>query len=537
MKLDRLHEYILPTVVTLGGMGFAAYCGHLTGNGQTSTLATILVAVVLLTTFLTFRERIWVLVPTTFALTGQMPILPLPFAVHDITIFAVFIGFLVLKALKIVKLKPRLEAVDWWLIAVLLYLITAYIRNPVGVDALGSERVGGRPYFNVFVAGMAYWILSRALLSPRHALFLLGLICFGRMSEGILDFVVYRIPALAPVLSEFYSTVTQQGDSAQDAARLSADEGTGRQVFLALIGNPLILVLWSLYRPLTVINPLYIGRFAIFIFAMWCVFASGFRSSFAAAVATMYFAAYFRRGAQDVMRLSMLAVPILMLVIAGQGTLFELPRSAQRAMSFLPGQWDPVSVAEAKGSTEWRTMMWKAMLTEDKYIHNKWLGDGFGFSQRDLAVMLANQVSGAPEDAQENLLIVGGIHSGPISTVRYVGVVGLALFIGLLIVMARTAWRLIRRAEGTEYYPLALFIGLPLIWEPVNYIFIFGGYDSALPTAVFGVGMLKMLTHSLDAYAAQSAAKTAKTADTPAPRRAPEWQRPPLPAGAHLSSR
>ena len=117
--------------------------------------------------------------------------------------------------------------------------------------------------------------------------------------------------------------------------------------------------------------------------------------------------------------------------------------------------------------------------------------------------------------------------------VVWVGI-GLAIFIGLMIVMARTAWRLIRRSEGTEFYPLALFIGLPLIWEPVNFLFIFGGYDSALPDALFGVGMLKMLTHSLDAYAAQTSAEPVEEA--PESRSVPVWQRP-APVGAHLLNR
>jgi hypothetical protein len=118
--------------------------------------------------------------------------------------------------------------------------------------------------------------------------------------------------------------------------------------------------------------------------------------------------------------------------------------------------------------------------------------------------------------------------------VRFVGGVGLVIYIVLMIVTARAAWRLIRRAQGTPYYPLALFLGLPLIWEPFYYIFIFGGYDAALPMMIFAIGMLKMLANSLDVYAAQvEPLKESK----PVAQSGPVWQRPPLPAGAHLLSR
>jgi hypothetical protein len=248
----------------------------------------------------------------------------------------------------------------------------------------------------------------------------------------------------------------------------------------------------------------------------------------------MYFAAYLRRGMQDVVRLSMLFLPAAALLIAGQGTLYELPLSAQRALSFLPGRWDQVAVDDAKGSTEWRMEMWNAMLEGDKYIHNKLLGDGFGFSMADLTAMASYRGRASSEELALDQLVVGGIHSGPISAVRYVGVVGLAIYIGLMIVVAHSSWRLIRRAEGTEYYPLALFLGLPLLWEPFNYIFVFGAFESGLPPLLCSIGMVKMLNHSLDAQAAQSAPATV---DILPSRREPVWKRPLLPAGAHGAGR
>ena len=103
------------------------------------------------------------------------------------------------------------------------------------------------------------------------------------------------------------------------------------------------------------------------------------------------------------------------------------------------------------------------------------------------------------EISQEDSLIIGAFHSGPLSAIRFVGVVGLILYYSLLVYIAIYAARVIRASQNTEFYPLALFVGLASIWEPVQYLFVFGAYDSGLPNSIFVIGMLKMVSNSLQA--------------------------------------
>ncbi len=126
--------------------------------------------------------------------------------------------------------------------------------------------------------------------------------------------------------------------------------------------------------------------------------------------------------------------------------------------------------------------------------------DGFGFTHRQLEIMSANATTGTTADQQENVMISGGVHSGPISTIRYVGYVGLALFMVLLILMARKAFQLIRRARGTPLFPFVLLNSIPPIVFPFNFVFIFGGFDGDLANAIFMIGVQKMLENSLDAH-------------------------------------
>src|SRR3977135_2965337 len=98
--------------------------------------------------------------------------------------------------------------------------------------------------------------------------------------------------------------------------------------------------------------------------------------------------------------------------------------------------------------------------------------------------------------SQEDFMIIGSFHNGPLSAVRFVGVVGLVLYYALILYAALFGWRLIRTSERSDFYPLALFVSLALIWEPLNFTFVFGGYDGGLPNTIFGVGMLKMIHNS-----------------------------------------
>jgi len=520
MKLERAHEYLTVFFVTLLGILFAVYAGSLSGKGQIGSLVTLLGLALCVGILLIARQRVWMLIPICWALNGQIPVLPLPFGPRDIVVLLVFGTFLVLKALKVIRLKPTYSSLDFCVVLVLLYLVSVYLRNPVGVSALGSDRVGGRPYFNIFIGAVAYWVLARSILSPLAAKILPLLMLGGSLTTGFLGTLTYYFPSTVPILSQIYTGVTAETYNAGDLRFATTGETTSRKDFLMHIGGPVALALCSYFRPLTLINPLHIWRFVAFMTSLGLILFSGFRSVLLAVMVWMMISSYFRGGTIDMIRLFFLGAPVLVILVAMQGTVIDLPLSAQRTLSFLPGNWNPIAVSDAKSSTEWRTHMWKTVLTEEKYIKNRWLGDGFGFTKYELFTMTQAITTGDGLAMQENMMIVGAVHSGPISAIRYVGIVGFGLFLGLLFVTCREAVRLANRAKGTVYFPVTLMVCIPIIWEPINYIFIFGGFDSALPNALFNAGLIKMLGLALPAPASP---EPVRAVDLPAPRRQPAF--------------
>lgn len=500
MRVERLPEYVTTVTVTAAGIAFALYCGSLTGSGQMQMLVMIFGIIASLAVLMTLRSAIWMLIPIFWMLPGPVPSLPIPLGLRDVVILFVLVCFFLLTALKVTRFRPKHSLLDWLLWANAAYLATVFARNPVGAQFFDSERVGGRPYLNVAISLAAYWVLNRAFASPSVAKRLPWAITGAAMIEGIIGIIVLRFPFLIPILSPFYGSAAFATETGPSELFNPAD--TGRNTMFMYLGPPVVTALYSRFRPLTLINPFYIIRCAVFAGAFILILLSGFRSLVLAAAAGFLISSYFRGGIRSVVRLMGVSIPALALVVMLQGTFFELPRSAQRALSFLPGQWDPVAVAEAKDSTEWRIFMWKAVLSSDRYIQNKLLGDGFGFSRVEMSIMARGNYRLSPEEMQESYLVMGGYHSGPLTAIRYVGGVGLVLFLALLVALAREGWMLIRQAQGGPYEFLAFFVGIPLIYEPFQFIFIYGSFEGNITASIFAVGMVKMLKNSFQEFGA-----------------------------------
>jgi hypothetical protein len=182
---------------------------------------------------------------------------------------------------------------------------------------------------------------------------------------------------------------------------------------------------------------------------------------------------------------------------------FPLPGNIQRALSPFPGTWEEQYRKAADDSTEWRVEMWKEALTSDHWIHDKVMGDGVGMTAAQLAQNERLDESQGGKAAsgllvqQENMLINGSYHSGPVHTIRAVGYVGLAILLLAMIRVAVHAHRQIVRCRGTEWYGLALFFCVPLITQPIFFTLIFGEFQTGVGGTMLGIAMIRMLEKNL----------------------------------------
>ncbi len=162
--------------------------------------------------------------------------------------------------------------------------------------------------------------------------------------------------------------------------------------------------------------------------------------------------------------------------------------------------------------------MWKEALLTDFWIHNKILGDGLGMTKHEFNyiqsfknVNIGGAVgTGKLTKQQEFMMASGSYHSGPVSTIRTIGYAGLIILVLAQLRLAVHAHRQIQRARRTEWFPLTLFVGIPLIWSPIFFVFIFGDFGPAAASFLMGAAMVRVLENNLPLPAWQSQRRRAR---------------------------
>lgn len=526
MNLQRIPEYLIRWIVTISGILLAVILARSVGDGNAGMVAGVFLFSSAIAAVLRFKEKIWVLIPIFWTLIGQISSLQIPFGARDLVVLFVFIAFLTLRAFKIVRFKPDFTGLEILGMVMAVYVVISFARNPVGVDAFNSDRVGGRPYFNCFVGCLAWWVLRQTTLQPANANRLAFGMTAGRMIEGVLAQFLQWFPVLGKFFMLYYTCGFFLWAAGASTAPLPGAESTERAGYLVAIGQPLLVYLCSRFPLKTFLFPNKFHWLLLLVVGVLCVLLSGFRSALAACIATFVLAEFIRYRWKGVAFLTGVAALFLFVAVLGNGTFFNLPRAAQRSLSWLPGNWDTYAKLEASESTRWRTEMWKEMLTTDRYISNKFLGDGFGFSKRNLETMMAMAFRGGMSgtEGQEGFMITGSVHSGPVGAIRHGGYVGLLILLALLFAQAREGWRLIQRSRNTPYRLLTLVICIPAVIEPFFFIIVFGAYENSIPDSFCTLGMLRMLANSLAAYERESVAAISQVAPerrrlTPVPAR------------------
>ena len=398
--------------------------------------------------------------------------------------------------------KRKLSTLDYLIYINLAYLASVYIRNPAGFWAMQTSVVGGRPYFEIALAFGAFVILSRVQISDFIAKVFPLFFVIPAWCVGVLDVFGRLVPQTNNALNTIYSGVGSQGVAS--AFRQEERLGETRMTGLLPVGLSSVLTLYSKYNPITLISPLYPGRVLMLLVAFGAIFLSGFRSALLFAMVAFFLSALLRGHLKDLWVASSVALVALITLISVQGTVLELPRTMQRALSWLPGNWSPEAVADAQGSSQWRFEMWEWAWNDDRILRDRVWGQGFGLSIEDMNLIASSLMAGQGGanllggSDRENFMITGSFHSGPLSAIKYIGVVGLALYYPLMCYMAVVAWRLCRRARGTKAFTLALFVGIPVIYEPFNFVVVFGGLDSNYSQLLFWAGLLNMTSNYLD---------------------------------------
>ena len=500
--MSNLNTQRLGLFIIMGlGILFACYAGNYVAEEDYKPIAIVLGSLVAITLVFSVKSNAYLMIPMCWPLTGSINLLPLPFNVRQLAmIFATFtfISGVIFK--RVVNKKVAFDFLDLLVWINIGYLTTVFFRNPVGINVLGGDRVGGRPYVDVVLGVFVYLILRRETISPKMARLIPVVWVGGEVINAMGGLVSLYLPTLGSKIGMLYSTFLPEFGKEQ----MAVEVGETRLIWLQSLGSTLILLIVCSVNPTHLIRPGHFFKLGGYLLGLILIMLSGFRNALMNVFLMTGLAAILRdrfMGAFKVM--------LIVFVIALSGVLLSysninLPWTFQRTLSFLPGNWDPTAVAAAKDSSEWRYEMWRIALSTDKYIHNKLLGDGFGVSRSDYEKMVDAMQGGVgfigESITQERFMVSGQFHSGPVSSIRYVGYVGLVLFLTLLTLLARYAYVLMIASRGSPYQFITLFIGIPVVIYPIFFVFVFGAYEMDIISSLFYAGMLKMLNSSLRKY-------------------------------------
>lgn len=484
----------LGLVAVLGVVG-AVVLGAYIGSSEWVSVVALFGAAFIVALVLRLQGYVWVFIPLAWFVTGRLGFLPLPFSIRELAVLLAAAVFLTLAALRGLPLRTRTTAVDLLLYLNLAYVVFVYTRHPVGVAAVGSSMVGGRPYFDALIGFLAYLVLSRSRMGPELALRLPALSVIPAALVSLLGLVGHLFPGTLPYIAYFYGGIDVSSYFRDLKPPSSDDESVDRIFDLATGARAGGLALASYFDPFSLLNPLRPARCLGFLACFVAMGLAGFRNGILYLVCLFALSAFVRRGFSKLVQLGVILGLMLLLLCDLQTKGVHLPVNVQRALSFLPGKWDAEAVSDAEGSVDWRVYMWRTALSTSDFIKDKTFGDGFGFSAYELSIMQAGE-DFIGHESQEVFMIQGAFHSGPISAIRFVGVVGLALYLALILYLAVRGFGILRATAGSPYFPIAMMAVLPALYEPFQYVFIFGSYDSGLPTTLFTCGLFKLVENN-----------------------------------------
>jgi hypothetical protein len=457
----------------------AVVVGYWVAQGQRTILMMFagLAVVGFVTTVM--QRRAWVLIPLGWALIGRIPLLPLPLSVRDITVMLPVCAYIGYRVVAKADVRQKPHVLHLLILLNLGWFLVTYIIHPAGFSAFKSGTIGGRVYIEAGVAAMAYWLIIHMPDSVKTVSRIPFLMLASAVIVSVVTMMGYIFPGKVPLLFMFYTGF--------DLETYFAGMDVVRFKGISVFGMGIVPVLCAYYPPRTLFNPLRF-RFYLLLLGVVSILVAGFRNRFLMVVAAIVIAALCHRGWRELLVAMILGALVVAGLVFGQGRFYDLPLGVQRTLTILPGNWSPIIAAEAEESSRWRFELWKTIISE-KAIHNWWVGDGVTVSVEEVSAMRMNRAGSSTESA----ITTGYYHSGPLTAIRFAGIIGLVLFYCLMIPAAVYAARCVQQCRGTLLFPASVFLATQIIWFPVHFTFIFGSFDGDIAEMTFQTALLLLI--------------------------------------------
>ena len=375
-------------LVFLGGLVAAIVLGRAVAFGQFEKVAAIIATVFGCTLVLALGRRYWYAIPVTLAL--QLPTFQLGsrnIDLGELSIMACSLVFITRLAFK----RERLSLFTPLNAAFLCYVgwvTLVYCLHPIGLAGFGSAMGGARFYFQVYLAFAALIIISSQDITEADIKWVFGLIIVGTFLS------------LGRTLIEYFVLGRQIG-----VAGL-AIETEGYYTWHQELAGPamnIVMIMFSYWPPSKIFTLSRPWRWFLYLLCIPVVLLSGKRGAVIPLLGLPMVSAILRREYRFITVFGIAVVIGLSTLLIGQGNFFDLPLTAQRALSWLPADWDPQLKYLKGGNDDFRAALRE--IAWEKIKENPWISDGFSVDiQRTTQEFAMTQMMGAP-DIRDQVMI------------------------------------------------------------------------------------------------------------------------------------
>jgi O-antigen ligase len=446
-------------LVTLAGCVLALYAGVQVTEGDLKVPLFVLALFLLILIWFGARQWLMVFLVASIFLRGQLNFLPFGFSLFE-TLMVLVIAQFILECVVFRKQGIRLgPSYDFFVLCCIsLILFGHWAEKGFGMRIFGSEIWGGRGYVTIYLAIITYLIIHT--LRPSHAMthWLPLAVVAVHLFDVVVEVATSRSSAAAFFVYKFYSGISSLALKEDVTGRLGSFGNLGGYGVIAVLTYVSLTRLW---RPnYWVWALLYIGAF------MSCVF-SGYRSSLLG-FALMTFAAALRDLRGKAIVVCIVGAVFIAFLPLVHSHLIPLPKQAQRALVFLPGEWDRAMVEDANNSNEFRLGVWNMWYARE-FPKHPWLGRGIGYSGAEYDYIQQYRM-GSREDVYEAFVYIQQLHNGFLSTIDTIGVIGGMIFIPWCLVQLVRAVRLLLRHDVWKQPPtlrwtcIFLFMWISSFW-------------------------------------------------------------------------
>jgi lipid-A-disaccharide synthase-like uncharacterized protein len=170
-----------------------------------------------------------------------------------------------------------------------------------------------------------------------------------------------------------------------------------------------------------------------------------------------------------------------------QGKVFDYPLQIQRALSFLPGDWDTKAANEAKGSSEWRAQI-TTLFFREFFQKAPLIGQGYHYraelakQETDSYLAIAQRQRDVGDEFADarRYIEMRQPHEGPVHILLVTGSVGAFFFVAYCLALFFYSFGSVNRTPSRDVTPVQIWAVASLSPLILGFFIVFGDLTNFL---------------------------------------------------------